>query len=244
MAENSKNFFSGETFRTNLLRIFLIVALVLGAAYTYFVTFSPDRDKYTVRGIDVSHHQGEIDWPAVANDDVSFAYLKASEGGDFVDSAFKRNLEGALASDLPVGAYHFFTLCRPGEDQAANFLQQVPTNVSLLPPALDLEFFGNCNRRPSPEAVAREVEKFLTIIEDAFGREAIYYITGGFKRKYGAHLPKRSLWLRRIAMKPPSDNWLLWQYHDRGRIAGINGDVDLNVLHGDATVLRILDTQQ
>ena len=64
----------------------VIVAVLVGAGgWLYFLNFSPDRSKYPVRGIDVSHHQGSIDWQRVAADDVSFAIIKATEGGDYVD---------------------------------------------------------------------------------------------------------------------------------------------------------------
>lgn len=73
--------------------------------------------------VDVSNHQGDIDWRAVARDDIRFAYLKATEGGDFIDKRFEKNWTGAGSADIDRGAYHFFTLCRPGVDQARNFLR-------------------------------------------------------------------------------------------------------------------------
>ena len=96
----------------------VFAGLVAAGGLFYFHTFSPDRGKYPVRGIDVSHHQGPIDWQRVAADDVAFAVIKATEGGDHVDDAFATNLREARAAGLAVGAYHFFTFCRPGGDQA------------------------------------------------------------------------------------------------------------------------------
>src|SRR5690349_7236247 len=69
-------------------------------------------------GVDVSAHQGTIDWPTVAADGVSAAYLKATEGATFRDPAFAHNWQQARAAGLQVGAYHFFTLCRGGAEQA------------------------------------------------------------------------------------------------------------------------------
>ena len=68
-------------------------------------------------------HQGPIDWQRVAGDGIGFVYMKATEGGDWVDATFAPNWAGARAAGLKVGAYHFFTLCRAGADQAANFLR-------------------------------------------------------------------------------------------------------------------------
>ncbi|WP_292542118.1 GH25 family lysozyme, partial [Mesorhizobium sp.] len=85
----------------------LVLACVVAAGgFIYFHTFSPDRDRFPVRGIDVSHHQGRIDWRRVAADDVAIAVIKATEGGDHVDDAFAANLREARAAGLAVGAYH------------------------------------------------------------------------------------------------------------------------------------------
>jgi lysozyme len=73
----------------------VLVVLALGGAggaYLFFMSYSPDRGRYPLRGIDVSNHQGAIDWQRVAADDVSFAIIKATEGGDWVDKSFARNL--------------------------------------------------------------------------------------------------------------------------------------------------------
>ncbi|TIM61446.1 MAG: lysozyme, partial [Mesorhizobium sp.] len=110
----------------------ILACLVTAAGYFYSRPLSPDRGKYPVRGIDVSHHQRQIDWRRVAADDVAFAIIKATEGGDHVDGAFAANLREARAAGLAVGAYHFFTFCRPGADQANNFISVVPRDQTLL----------------------------------------------------------------------------------------------------------------
>ena len=218
----------------------LVVAVIVAGAWIYFIKFTPDRARYPLRGLDVSYHQGEIDWGRAARDDVSFAYIKASEGGDFVDSDFGANLAGARAAGLAVGAYHYFTLCRPGAEQAANFLATVPRDQPLLPPAVDLEYEGNCAARPSSAEVRAELEAFLAPVEAAFGQQAIFYITYQFHSDHVASLPQRPLWVRWITWQPNHDDWLLWQYHDRGKVEGIAGDVDLNVLNGGTDVLSEL----
>lgn len=215
----------------------LSVSVVLGIGWTYFVTFSPDRGRYPIRGIDVSHHQGDIDWQKVAADDVGFAYIKATEGGDYVDEDFASNLRAARDAGIAVGAYHFFTMCRPGAEQAANFLAQVKTIGSMLPPAGDLEYEGNCAARPDARSVAAELADFLAPVEAAFGRQAVFYLTYGFYDDYAASLPDRPLWTRWIAWHPADEDWLIWQYHDRGTVKGIEGDVDLNVWQGDKAAL-------
>ncbi|RUY87640.1 GH25 family lysozyme, partial [Mesorhizobium sp. M7A.F.Ca.CA.003.01.2.1] len=162
----------------------VLVCFVAAGGYIYFKAFSPDRDKYPLRGIDVSHHQGRIDWPRVAADDVAFAVIKATEGGDHVDDAFAKNLEEARAAGLAVGAYHFFTFCRPGADQAKNFISVVPHDQPLLPPVVDIEFGGNCPQRPTPEQLNAELAAFLAPVEATFGKPAIVYLTDEAAQTY------------------------------------------------------------
>ena len=218
----------------------VLVCFVAASFYLYFRAFSPDRGKYPVRGIDVSHHQGQIDWRRVAADDVAFAVIKATEGGDHVDDAFSTNLREALAAGLAVGAYHFFTFCRPGADQAKNFISVVPHDQPLLPPVVDIEFGGNCPQRPTPEQLRAELAAFLTPVEAAFGKPAIVYLTDEAEQVYAGRIAARPLWLRSLLQQPDRDDWVYWQYHNKGRVDGINGDVDLNVLQGGPAVLAAL----
>ncbi|MBX3575769.1 MAG: lysozyme [Rhizobiaceae bacterium] len=196
------------------------------------MTYSPDRDRYPVRGIDVSNHQGAIDWARVAADDVAFAIIKATEGGDFVDSSFATNIAAARAAGLAVGAYHFFTFCRPGAEQAANFVATVTRDGPLLPPVVDIEFGGNCKKRPAAAELVAELNAFLVPVEAAFGQPAVIYVIGEAEEAYGDALPDRRRWVRSLMLHPGHDDWIYWQYHNRGTVDGIDGPVDLNVMSG------------
>lgn len=221
-----------------LLLLAVLAAVVALAAWWWFREYRPDRDRYPIRGIDVSHHQGVIDWKKVAGDDVAFAYLKATEGGDFRDRAFARNWREARDAGIAVGAYHFFTFCRPGADQAANVLAVVPVEADALPPAVDLEFGGNCGRPPDGAMMRRELDAFLAPVERAYGKPALLYVTPEFLDAYRNQLPARALWRRSILRKPDgAAPWQVWQYHNRGRVDGIVGPVDSNVFAGDIGAL-------
>ena len=228
-----------KAYSAGLAAVVLVTASVV-AGYLYFQTFSPDRRKYPVRGLDVSHHQGEVDWGRVAADDVSFVILKATEGGDHVDRRFAANLKEARDAGLVVGAYHFFTFCRSGADQAKNFIATVPRDGPLLPPVVDIEFGGNCPSRPSVAELRAELDDFLVPVEQAFGKPAIVYLIGEASDQYADAVPKRMRWLRSLVSHPGHEDWVYWQYHNRGRVDGIEGDVDLNVLQGDAAQLAAL----
>ncbi|ANN60075.1 lysozyme [Mesorhizobium loti NZP2037] len=220
----------------------VFAAMAVAGGFFYFHTYSPDRNKYPVRGIDVSHHQGQIDWRRAAADDVAFAIIKATEGGDHVDRAFATNLREARAAGIAVGAYHFFTFCRPGADQAKNFISVVPHDQPLLPPVVDVEFGGNCPQRPSPEQLNAELQAFLGPVEAAFGKTAIVYLTDEAEAAYAGQIAARPLWLRSLLVEPDRHDWVYWQYHNRGRVDGIEGDVDLNVLQGGPAALAALST--
>lgn len=193
---------------------------------------------YGAIGVDVSHHQGDIDWRALAGSNVAFAYIKATEGGDFRDKRFPFNWEGAKSAGLARGAYHFFTQCRPGAEQAKNFIATVPREQSALPPVIDAEHMGPCRTGQQVSDVVREITALLDALEAHYGRRPVIYTTSEFDAAYlRGQLAGESLWLRSLFW-PPSfrrDQWVIWQYHNAGRRAGINGPVDLNVFRGSRT---------
>jgi lysozyme len=206
---------------------------------------SPDTARFPVWGIDVSHHQGPVEWASVATEPhLAFAYVKATEGGDWVDRRFEENWRGARAAGLRVGAYHFFTFCRPAQQQAAHFLSVVPPETGTLPPAVDVEFGGNCRNVPAHDVVLRELALFLHLVQKAWGRRPVLYVT---PEAYRAFLQEGALdaplWIRDVLREPrlPAPHtWAFWQFHHRGRVRGIPSPVDLNVFQGDRAALERL----
>jgi lysozyme len=187
-------------------------------------------------GIDVSSHQGAIDWARASADGINFAYIKATEGGDWVDDRFASNWAGAADAGLQRGAYHFFTLCRPGADQADNFLRTVPLDPTALPPVVDLEFSGNCSGRPDAETLRQELGTFVNRVEAATARQVVFYVMDDFDRRYRVtEVFDRERWRRRLFHRPAADDWVIWQSSDRARVAGIEGGVDLNVMKQNMT---------
>ncbi|MBI5535625.1 MAG: lysozyme [Deltaproteobacteria bacterium] len=187
-------------------------------------------------GVDVSHHQGAIDWQRVSKDGIAFAFIKATEGGTWTDPLFATNWSEARKHGIPRGAYHFFTFCTQGEVQARHFLQVVPQDPDALPTLVDLEMEGNCSRRPSVDELERELTGFLSLVEAAQQRKAILYVTEEFLREYGRVASQRQLFIRAIGPEPPrmeGRSWTYWQFDDEGRVDGINGPVDLDAFVGE-----------
>lgn len=220
------------------LSIVAALGFALAVERGWIALQDPSVARYPIRGLDVSHHQGRIDWPTVALDpQIRFVWIKATEGGDFTDPRFAENWQGARDAGLAVGAYHYFTLCRPGRDQAAQFLATVPVVPDALPPALDLEHEGNCSGRPATTALRVEIDTFLDTVEAAVGKRPVVYTTREFHEQHliGA-LHDHPLWIRDVLRAPgPIDGrpWTVWQHLSRGRVDGIDGFVDRNVFAGD-----------
>jgi lysozyme len=198
-------------------------------------------DDHAIQGIDVSKYQGPVDWASVRSAGVSFAYLKATEGGDRVDDRFAENWAAAKAAGVPRGAYHFYYFCRTGAEQAAWFIRNVPADPEALPPVLDMEWnhlSPTCKRRPPAAEVQREMATFLRIVEKHYGKRPVIYTSVDFHRDVlvGA-FETHHFWLRSVAGHPSlkfggDRNFAIWQHTATGRVAGVNGDVDRNVFMG------------
>ncbi len=192
-----------------------------------------------VRGVDLSHHQGAVDWPRVAGAGMAFAYLKATEGSTYTDPTFASHAAAAADAGLRVGGYHYFNLCAPGAAQGEHFaavldgaLGGVPAR-RRMPPALDLELQGSCDTPPPRADLVREVEAFLAVVEPATGQEVVVYAFPEFEARYRmSRAVDRRQWVRRLGDRPPAREWWLWQQDDAATVPGVSGPVDLNQLAG------------
>jgi lysozyme len=217
-----------------VLGIVLAGGVGIAVALLWFMwlpQYRPPLQEGEEYGIDVSHHQGSIDWRRVAADDISFAYIKATEGGDFTDDRFEENWKKAADAGLTRGAYHFFTLCTPGDIQARHFLSVVPKDPEALPPAVDLELTGNCSDRPAVATVRLQLGEFLRLLESETGQRVILYVSDDFEALYPVRQQLgRPLWHLRFLLRPNVEGWVIWQVMGFAHIEGIDGDVDLDVI--------------
>ena len=192
-----------------VLRNWIVLTSALIAASSAAVArdggWRPSERRYPYQGVDVSHHQGHIAWAKLPRQGVDFAYIKATEGADHVDRRFAINWNAAHRAGIRRGAYHFFRLCGSGRAQAANFVRTVPFDAAALPPAIDLEFPGNCSRRPSRANVHKELRDFLRVVEASYGQRAVLYLTRRFDTHYRiSGTFERPLWLRSLHPSPAS----------------------------------------
>lgn len=229
---------------TGLVAAMAITALLYQQGAWQFS--NPDIRRYPVRGIDVSHHQGLIDWAKLPGQRVRFVYLKASEGGDWTDPLFVQNVSAAPAKSIALGAYHYFTLCAPGRKQAANFLHAVPPHAHLvLPPAVDVEYVGNCAARPPRARFAHELLAFLDLVRTQLHAEPVLYSTQSFFDDYlsGPEFAHHPLWVRSLigeAQWSKGRRVLFRQFADHARYDGVAGPVDVDLFNGsEAEFLRL-----
>lgn len=193
-----------------------------------------------VQGIDVSRYQGTIDWRATAGAGVHFAFLKATEGADYLDPKFKENWIGAGRAGILRGAYHFMYWCRPASEQAAWFRKNVPAEPSALPPVLDVEWNGSpktCPQKVSRQKALAMIREMAAAMEAHTGNKPIIYTDITFHAEVleGIDL-EWDFWLRSVAARPEerysNRKWRFWQFTTTGRIPGITGPVDRNAFAG------------
>lgn len=213
----------------------LALGAILAAAGGWW---TPWAARYA-QGVDVSHHQGAIDWRALASDNVSFAYIKATEGATHVDTRFADNWAQAGRVGLYRGAYHFFTLCQPGARQAANFIAIVPRADDALPHALDMEHMGPCREGPSMTDIVGEMRNWLDLVEAHYGARPLIYTTREFHDAHLRAVAGERFWIRSLGVSPRfrERDWVIWQHHNRGHRSGVQGPIDLNAFRGDAAAL-------
>lgn len=239
--------------------IIFLAALILALAFSlyrgYFQINKRAAEKYPIKGVDVSHYQGDIDWQTLSNEDIRFAYIKATEGSSHTDEMFEENYTEARKTELKIGAYHFFSFDSPGSTQAEHFIRTVEPFEGMLPPAVDVEFYGDKKKNP-PEAeeVETELREYLNQVEQAYHKKPVIYATmEAWKRYIRGRFDEYPLWIRNIwrepALKSGTENgqeqsWIFWQYTDRERLRGYSGEetfIDLNVFYGSEEEWQKID---
>jgi lysozyme len=196
-----------------------------------------------IAGIDVSHWQGTIDWDRVAGDGVKFAIIRVSDGTGTMDSQFHRNWDEARRVGVLRGVYQFF---RPSQDpiaQADLLLREMGAlEADDLPPVIDVEADGG----RTPAQIRDAIRAWIDRVEGATGRKVLIYTARYFwESKVGNTdaFADNPLWVANWGVSCPDlpgawADWAFWQTSDSGRVAGISGNVDLDVFDGTLEELR------
>lgn len=197
---------------------------------------------YKVKGLDISHHQDRINWKQV-DKKYKFIIMKATEGKDFLDTDFFYNWNNARINGFTVGAYHFFTMLSSGKAQADFYISKVPASDKTLPPVIDLEI---PTRHPKAK-VLKELNDMIEKLEEHYGKRVIIYVTYHTYEAYiKGEFPNNKLWIRDIKFIPKleeENRWVIWQVSNRGRVSGIPGLTDKNVLRLNSVEELIEDSK-
>lgn len=196
-----------------------------------------------IKGIDVSHHQGEIDWKKVmkAQPKLAFVYVKCTEGKSYVDPKFKVNAEGAAAVGYKVGAYHYFRMTSSAHEQFDIFKKQMDAVHIDLIPMVDVERDDGKPRKELQDSL----KVLLDLLENAYGKKPIIYGTNRSYNEFCApkfnHYP---LYIGKYSYSKPvvigPSHYTIWQFSETGSINGFAGGVDLCRFHPDKSVDDII----
>ncbi|TWT87196.1 Lysozyme M1 precursor [Pseudobythopirellula maris] len=208
-------------------------------------------DAQYLNGIDVSHWQGAINWTSVKNAGTDFAFIKATNGTNQVDSRFAQNFNNAREAGVLAGPYHYgypntFTSDPlDAANEANDFVDAIEpfyTNHpgSYLTPVLDLEEHVNIGTTAQNKAFITEwVRDFSQVVETRLGVKPIIYTGQSFAQNYLANdIAEHPLWFARWGSQPTStqmgiwDTWDFWQYTATGSVAGVSGNVDRDYFNG------------
>ncbi|MDE6577726.1 MAG: hypothetical protein K2J82_09650 [Muribaculaceae bacterium] len=216
---------------------FLVVCVLLIFAafwaYHQFLTTPPyvDPDRFPIRGIDVSAHNGDIDFEKVKKSGVEFVFIKATEGGDFKDKNFRINYEKANKAGLKKGIYHFFRFDKDGVEQALNLMKAVGPRHPELGLVIDVEKFGNPDSIPS-DLINERLTEMVDYLNLLGHRVTFYTNRAGYYDYLAESFPGYQLWICGFSQNPIYAEWTFWQFNHHGKVPGIKGDVDLNAFCG------------
>lgn len=223
--------------------ILLIITILLLQTNGYgqkkqIINFQTVTSENKIWGIDVSHHQSDIDWKSLLRQKPHFIFFKATEGASIKDSKYEENYYEARNYGIIVGSYHFFSYRSSGVEQANNFLKVAKYKSGDLPLVIDAEY---SRKMPSKKVVTKELTDFMKIITRKTGKKPIVYCDYDFYIQYlkGNLKNKHYLWICDYRQQPECD-WTFWQTTDKFEIQGVKGRVDLNIFNGTRADLKAL----
>ncbi|PWA09963.1 glycoside hydrolase family 25 protein [Flavobacterium laiguense] len=206
-----------------------------------------EKNEGKVVGIDVSEYQGKIRWSYVDTLEkkypLRYVLIRSTVGNDRVDHQFKRNWLGAKENKMIRGAYHYY---RPNEnslEQAELFIKTVKLKKGDLPPVLDIE---KLPKEQSIERLKIGLRRWLKTVELHYGvRPIIYtgekYYDDFLKEEFSDYL----FWIANYNFyrEEIQDNWLFWQFTEKGTVPGIDYNVDVNIYNGDLQQLQFITVE-
>lgn len=202
-----------------------------------------DGNYQTALGIDVSAYQGDIDWQAVASSGVEFAMIRlgfrgyGQEGTLNLDGKFQQNLAGARAAGIKVGVYFFSQAISVEEavEEASFVLENLAGAALDYPVVFDWETISGAKARTDGMDGSLLTDcaiAFCETVRAAGYTPMVYYgLQLGYLKYDLSRLTAYDVWYPQYGVEKPSMyyNYRIWQYSDKGTVAGIGTKVDMNI---------------
>mgnify|MGYP000851334507 CR=1 FL=1 len=201
-----------------------------------FHTFDDSEfaDKYFVRGVDVSHHNSFINWEQLRDENVTFVYLKSTEGMSHKDRNYKKNYRAAKIAGLKVGTYHFYIFGLDGRRQAEHFIRNSNIYSGDMVPAIDVEHSHinvDSRNKSSRAKMLTELKNLEHAMFEHYGKHPIIYTNKDCYLAYiESEFPDNPIWICDLHHEPTvaKDKWVIWQFSHTGKLAAAADDIDLN----------------
>lgn len=196
--------------------------------------------------IDVSEHNGTIDWAAVKKAGINYAIIRDGYGTSHVDNYFKHNMEGAIAQGIHIGIYHFsYALSAAGAKAEAEYVLQLIKQYKdkiVLPVFFDFEYDTVAYAKKQGVTLGKEAFNAHTVafcdaIQAAGYRAGVYYNLDYLRRYVDIdRIGKYVQWYAQYADTASATIWDLWQYSSSYTIAGCAGKFDVSVLKNSGSI--------
>ncbi len=219
---------------STLIIFFLILVYYFYIQYGQSATFDKDN-KYSVKGVDVSHHNPILNWKELESQNIHFAYIKATEGTDHDDRNYKYNYELAKENNVKIGSYHFYSFGVSGHDQARHFIRVARCEPGDLVPAIDIEH-SPANPYTKDTVFFNLIIRELTVLENElyeyYGVHPLMYTNRDCYKLYvEKYFPGNRVWISSPEEEPEDKdvkNWVIWQFTHKGKLPDIAENVDFN----------------
>ena len=220
------------------------------------VVYSSDR----IYGIDISKYQHvkgkkkyPINWSQLritnlgkiskktisgkVNFPIKFIYIKSTEGSTLTNAFYRKDYIAARAHGFKVGTYHFFSTTSPAATQARHFLKHSFVKQGDFPPVLDVEpTHEQIKKMGGAGVLFSRIRTWLRIVQNQTGMKPVLYISQTFVNRYLSQAPDLkhgyNIWIARYGEYKPDIHLIYWQLCPDGRVAGIHGEVDINIFNG------------
>lgn len=228
---------------TQKIALALLITTLVGVGIALFInlrsSFSSEpetfeSDKYFVKGIDLSHHNPILNWEMIREHNITFAYLKSTEGNSLLDRNYKYNYERAREANIKVGTYHFFSFGVLGKEQFEHFKNTAQCQSGDLYPAIDVEH-SPANPYSKDKSYIALIVSELKELENAmynhYGVHPVIYTNRNCYKLYiKGNFPDNIIWMCDLDKEPADKiNWRIWQFSHKGEFPGYPGEkFDLN----------------